>query len=82
MKILLNNVGREGHTYYKHIYDNYDNLICYFDKGLKYIIDIYNKNNINYSSFIIPINTIKIKYNITIFSFTNIPTLLTVIYNL
>jgi hypothetical protein len=25
-QILLNNVGREGHTYYKHIYDNYDNL--------------------------------------------------------
>ena len=25
----LNNVGREGHTYYKHIYDNYDNLADY-----------------------------------------------------
>ena len=25
-EILLNNVGREGHTYYKHIYDNYENL--------------------------------------------------------
>ena len=25
----LNNVGREGHTYYKHIYDNYDNLTDY-----------------------------------------------------
>jgi hypothetical protein len=23
---LLENVGREGHTYYKYIYDNYDNL--------------------------------------------------------
>lgn len=28
-QILLNNVGREGHTYYKHIYDNYDNLEDY-----------------------------------------------------
>ena len=28
-EILLNNVGREGHTYYKHIYDNYDNLTDY-----------------------------------------------------
>ena len=28
-KVLLNNVGREGHTYYKHIYDNYDNLTDY-----------------------------------------------------
>jgi hypothetical protein len=26
---LLDNVGREGHTYYKHIYDNYDNLADY-----------------------------------------------------
>ena len=26
---LLNNLGREGHTYYKHIYDNYDNLADY-----------------------------------------------------
>jgi hypothetical protein len=26
---VLNNVGREGHTYYKHIYDNYDNLTDY-----------------------------------------------------
>lgn len=25
-EIFLNNVGREGHTYYKHICDNYDNL--------------------------------------------------------
>ena len=25
----MNNVGREGHTYYKHIYDNYDNLADY-----------------------------------------------------
>jgi hypothetical protein len=28
-EILLSNVGREGHTYYKHIYDNYDNLADY-----------------------------------------------------
>ena len=27
--VVLNNVGREGHTYYKHIYDNYDNLTDY-----------------------------------------------------
>lgn len=26
---LLPNVGREGHTYFKHIYDNYDNLSDY-----------------------------------------------------
>lgn len=28
-EVLLNNVGREGHTYYKYIYDNYDNLADY-----------------------------------------------------
>ena len=28
-QIYLNNVGREGHTYYKHIYDNFDNLADY-----------------------------------------------------
>jgi hypothetical protein len=28
-QILLENVGREGHTYYKYIYDNYDNLEDY-----------------------------------------------------
>ncbi len=28
-EILLPNVGREGHTYYKHICDNYDNLPDY-----------------------------------------------------
>lgn len=28
-QITLDNVGREGHTYYKHIYDNYDNLADY-----------------------------------------------------
>jgi hypothetical protein len=27
--IQLANVGREGHTYYKYIYDNYDNLYDY-----------------------------------------------------
>ena len=25
-EIMLNNVGREGHTYYKYIYDHYDDL--------------------------------------------------------
>ena len=28
-EIILENVGREGHTYYKYIYDNYDNLEDY-----------------------------------------------------
>ena len=28
-QIMLNNVGREGHTYYNYIYENYDNLEDY-----------------------------------------------------
>lgn len=28
-EVCLNNVGREGHTYYKYIYDNYENLTDY-----------------------------------------------------
>jgi hypothetical protein len=28
-EVLLNNVGREGHTYYKYICDNYENLAEY-----------------------------------------------------
>jgi len=28
-EIMLDNVGREGHTYYKYIYDNYDDLDDY-----------------------------------------------------
>jgi hypothetical protein len=28
-EIMMKNVGREGHTYYKHIYDNYENLPDY-----------------------------------------------------
>jgi hypothetical protein len=28
-EIFMDNVGRESHTYYKHIYDNYDNLADY-----------------------------------------------------
>jgi hypothetical protein len=28
-EVFLNNVGREGHTYYKYICDNYDNLADY-----------------------------------------------------
>ena len=58
---FLENVGREGHTYYKYIYDNYDNLDDYtiflqgnpFDhspkiiKNIKKIINIKNNNKLN-----------------------------------
>ena len=48
--IKLPNVGREGHTYYKYLYDNYDNLPDYiiflqghpFDHSPDIISDIHN----------------------------------------
>ena len=55
-QILLNNVGRESHTYYKHIFDNYDNLAEYtvflqgnpFDHSPNLISNLNNYiNNIN-----------------------------------
>ena len=55
-QIALSNVGREGHTYYKHIYDNYDNLADYtiflqgnpFDHSPNLISNLNNYiNNIN-----------------------------------
>jgi hypothetical protein len=59
---FLENVGREGHTYYKYIYDNYDNLDDYtiFLQGNPFdhspnIIDrlwkIINKENKNNNDF-------------------------------
>jgi len=57
-EIFLPNVGREGHTFYKHIYDNYDNLDDYtiFLQGdpfphssnvIKIINDYVNNPNLN-----------------------------------
>lgn len=50
--LRLPNVGREGHTYYKHICDNYDNLADYtvflqghpFDHSPNIIHDLQNLN--------------------------------------
>jgi hypothetical protein len=53
-EVFLNNVGREGHTYYKYICDNYENLAEYtiFLQGNPFDHSpniIYNLNNlINY----------------------------------
>ena len=52
-QILLSNVGREGHTYYKYIYDNYDNLDHYtvflqgnpFDHSPNLIMNLNNYIN-------------------------------------
>lgn len=57
-EILLKNVGREGHTYYKYIFDNYDNLPDYviflqgnpFDHSPNILHNLYyftNNNNLN-----------------------------------
>lgn len=58
--ISLQNVGREGHTYYTHIYENYDNLADYtiflqgnpFDHSPNIISDLkkyINEENLNIS---------------------------------
>ena len=57
-QIMLTNVGREGHTYYKHICDNYDNLADYtiflqgnpFDHSPNIISNLnnyFNKKDLN-----------------------------------
>lgn len=48
-EIFLNNVGREGHTYYKYIYDNYDKLDDYtiFLQGTPFDHSPNIMNNLN-----------------------------------
>jgi hypothetical protein len=54
-EVLLENVGREGHTYYKYICDNYDNLEDYtiflqrypFDHSPNIIENLYKLHNKN-----------------------------------
>lgn len=57
-EIMLENVGREGHTYYKYIYDNYENLDEYtvflqgnpFDHSpniIKKLTEYNNNQNLN-----------------------------------
>jgi hypothetical protein len=48
-EIILNNVGREGHTYYKYIYDNYENLEDYtvFLQGNPFDHSPNIENNLN-----------------------------------
>ena len=57
-EVFLDNVGREGHTYYKYICDNYNNLEDYtvflqgtpFDHSPNIITNLHNiNNNINYT---------------------------------
>ena len=69
-QIFYPNVGREGHSYYKYIVDNYDNLDDYiiflqgnpFDhspdiiKILDAIVDIYNKNKEEFMNIIVNTN--------------------------
>jgi len=55
-EIILPNVGREPHTYYKYIYDNYDNLDDYvvflqgnpFDHSPNIIDNLKNLPNLNF----------------------------------
>lgn len=77
-QILLPNVGRDGHTYFKYIYDNYDNLEVYtiflqgnpFDHSsniinnlYKYINNGFNKNFEFLCDLIIDCNLTGCKYH-------------------
>jgi hypothetical protein len=87
--IKLKNVGREGHTYYKYIYDNYNNLADYtiFLQGnpfdhcktiIEDINDIINDPNFNkefqyFSNFILQLN-LKNDYNTPIQKIVDVKT--------
>lgn len=76
-QIFYPNVGREGHSYYKYIYDNYDNLDDYIIflqgnpldhspniiKNLDEFIDNYNKNKNNLMNIDINYTVINCGYN-------------------
>ena len=53
-QLSLINVGREGHTYYKHIYDNYDNLTDYtiFLQGNPFDHSPNIISNLNYLNYL------------------------------
>ena len=58
------------------LYDNFNNIIGIFSNGLKYLSN-YTKNNNNIKP---DNNSINIKYNISNFSFTNTPNIISSIY--
>ena len=60
-----------------YLYDNYDNIIGLFDNGLKYLSNFYGNDISNFET---NNNKIHIKYNISSFSFTNTPSVISAIY--
>lgn len=60
-----------------YLYDNYDNVIGLFDNGLKYLSNFYGNDISNFDS---NSSKIHIKYNISSFSFTNTPSVISAIY--
>ena len=58
-----------------YLYDNYNNIIGVFENGLKYLSNFTKHNNYDIIS-----NSIHIKYNISSFSFTNTPNIISSIY--
>ena len=60
-----------------YLYDNYDNIIGLFHNGLKYLSNSYGNDISNFES---NSSKIHIKYNISSFSFTNTPSVISAIY--
>ena len=65
--------------YIIYLYDNYDNIIGIFENGIQYLSN-YNEN-INKENYYSNKPYLKIKYNISNFSFTNTPSIISTIYN-
>jgi hypothetical protein len=61
------------------LYDNFDNIIGIFDDGLKYLSNYFENNE--KEKYYSDKTQISIKYNISNFSFTNTPSIISSIYN-
>jgi uncharacterized membrane protein YheB (UPF0754 family) len=61
------------------LHDNYDNIIGIFNDGVKYLSTYYENNN--KEKYINDKQIINIKYNISTFSFTNTPSVISSMYN-
>ena len=95
-EIILNNIGREQHTYYTHIYNNYDNLDDYtiflqgnpFDHSPNIINTLKNYLNtkdlnieFEYISELCIVNNIKGNYKRTFSETLNLPYFYKKIFN-
>ena len=63
------------------LYDNFDKVIAIFDDGIKFLADSNLSNQDLVKKYSDNKNIIIIKYNISSFTYTNIPNIIYSIYN-